>query len=78
MSPNEDVLATSSTGKGPGDCMSDVELLGRFSASTADVPGTWWRLTKDRFDAAGVSDYRAALENFYGRQFNTDDKHVEN
>jgi hypothetical protein len=51
--------------------MPDAKLLGRFAASTADVPGTWWRLTKDRFDALGVTDYKAALEGFYGQSFNT-------
>ena len=49
----------------------DAKLIGRFAASTADAPGTWWRLTKDRFDALGVTDYKAALEGFYGQSFPT-------
>lgn len=60
-----------SDGKGPQACMPDSKLIGRFAASTADVPGTWWRLTKDRFDALGVTDYKAALEGFYGQTFPT-------
>lgn len=63
--------SASPNGQGPQACVPDVKLIGRFSASTADVPGTWWRLTKDRFDALGVTDYKAALEGFYGQTFNT-------
>lgn len=61
----------SSNGQGPQACTPDTKLIGRFAASTADVPGTWWRLTKDRFDALGVTDYKAALEGFYGQSFST-------
>ena len=57
--------------KGPQACLPDSKLIGRFAASTADTPGTWWRLTKDRFDDAGVTDYKAALESFYGQDFAT-------
>ena len=63
--------AATANGQGPQACMPDTKLIGRFAASTADVPGTWWRLTKDRFDAQGVTDYRAALEGFYGQSFPT-------
>lgn len=57
--------------QGPQACMPDAKLIGRFAASTADVPGTWWRLSKDRFDELGVTDYKAALEGFYGQTFPT-------
>jgi hypothetical protein len=60
-----------SNGQGPQECTPDTKLIGRFAASTADVPGTWWRLTKDRFDALGVTDYKAALEGFYGQSFSS-------
>ena len=66
-----------SSGGGPQACLPDSKLIGRVAASTADVPGTWWRLTKDRFDALGVTDYKAALEGFYGRSFNTLDDAIE-
>ena len=58
-------------GVGPQACTPDVKLIGRIAVSTADVPGTWWRLTKDRFDELGVTDYRSALEGFYGLSFAT-------
>ena len=64
-------------GQGPQACMPDSKLIGRFAASTADVPGTWWRLTKDRFDALGVTDYKAALEGFYGQSFTTLDAAIQ-
>ena len=63
--------AAKSNGQGPQACAPDTKLIGRFAASTADVPGTWWRLSKDRFDALGVTDYKAALEGFYGQSFAT-------
>jgi hypothetical protein len=69
--------SATSNGQGPQDCMPDAKLLGRFAASTADAPGTWWRLTKDRFDALGVTDYKAALEGFYGQSFGTLDDAIE-
>ena len=69
--------AATANGQGPLACMPDAKLIGRFAASTSDAPGTWWRLTKDRFDALGVSDYKAALEGFYGRSFATLDDAVQ-
>jgi hypothetical protein len=64
-------------GQGPQACMPDEKLIGRIAVSTADVPGTWWRLTKDRFDELGVTDYKAALEGFYGQNFNTLDDAIQ-
>ena len=63
--------ASAAVANGAHTCTPDTKLIGRFAASTADVPGTWWRLSKDRFDAAGVTDYKAALESFYGQSFST-------
>lgn len=75
--PTERVIAVAAgatahataNGNGPQACAPDTKLIGRVAASTADQPGTWWRLTKDRFDALGVTDYRAALSSFYGQDF---------
>ena len=61
----------SANGQGPQACVPDAKLIRRVAASTEDVPGTWWRLTKDRFDEVGVTDYKAALEAFYGQSFDT-------
>lgn len=61
----------------PDDCVPDVKLIGCFAVSTADEPGTWWRLTKDRFDALGVTDYKAALESFYDIDFDTLEEAIE-
>jgi hypothetical protein len=58
-----------SNGQGVQACAPDSKLLGRIEASADDRPGTWWRLTRDRFDAQNVTDYEAALENFYGQSF---------
>ena len=69
--------AATSKGQGPQACLPDAKLIGRYAASTADVPGTWWRLTRDRFDAEGVTDYKAALEGFYGQSFDTLDDAIE-
>ena len=65
------VDVASGKGQGPQACVPDAKLIGHIAVSTADVPGTWWRLTKDRFDALGVSDYKGALEGFYGQTFAT-------
>ncbi|MEO5588744.1 MAG: hypothetical protein ABIS03_04090 [Gemmatimonadaceae bacterium] len=58
-------------GRGPQACAPDAKLLGRFAVSTADSPDTWWGLTEARFNALGVTDYKAALEGFFGQNFNT-------
>jgi len=50
-------------------CTPDSKLIGRFRVSTADASDTWWGLSKARFDDAGVTDYKAALESFYGQTF---------
>lgn len=63
--------AASTNGQGPQACTPDSKLLGRYAVSTADAPGTWWYLSRQRFDAAGVTDYRVALENFYSQSFAT-------
>jgi hypothetical protein len=65
------------SGQGPQACTPDTKLIGRMAVSTADVPGTWWRLTKDRFDELGVTDYRAALAGFYGINFSTLDDAIQ-
>jgi hypothetical protein len=70
-------VAADASGQGPQACVPDSKLIGRFAASTADQPGTWWRLTKDRFDALGVTDYKAALEGFYGQSFTTLDDAID-
>ena len=71
------VAAATANGQGPLACVPDAKLIGRFAASTSDAPGTWWRLTKDRFDALGVTDYKTALEGFYGRSFATLDDAIQ-
>ena len=67
-------------GQGTQACAPDTKLLGRIAVSTADAPGTWWRLTKDRFNSLGLTtdaQYKAALEGFYGQSFTTLDAAVE-
>ena len=59
---------TSSRG-GPQDCVPDSKLLGRFAVSVEDNPTTWWRLTKQNFISLGITDYKQALEGFFGISF---------
>ncbi len=63
------VIARSAVGTGSADCVPNARLIGRVSLSTADAPGTWWRLTREGLDAAGLTDYKAAIEGFFGRPF---------
>jgi hypothetical protein len=70
-------VSATANGQGPQACMPDDKLIGRVAASTADTPGTWWRLTKDRFDALGVTDYKGVLEGFYGQSFPTLDAAIQ-
>ena len=39
---------------GPAACVPDPKLIGRIALSTADEPGTWWHLTREGMDAAGL------------------------
>lgn len=59
----------------PG-CHPDSKLIGRVELSTADVPGTWWYITREGFDASGITDYRAFMERAFGRTFTTFDEAV--
>lgn len=59
----------------PG-CHPDSKLIGRIELSTADVPGTWWSITRQGFDAAGITDYLALIEAAFGQPFGTLDQAV--
>jgi hypothetical protein len=62
-------VESTAMGQGPQACVPDTKLLGRIEISVDDRPYTWWWLTKQRFDALGVTDYKKALEDFFGRDF---------
>lgn len=68
-------VALSQVGNTPG-CRPDDKLLGRFLLSTADGPFTWWGLTKRGFDAAGITDYKAAIEGGFGQSFATEQEAI--
>ena len=46
-------------------------MIGPILLSTSDEPGTWWGLTKAGFDAAGITDYKATIEGFFGTSFDS-------
>ena len=69
IAPDVAVASGTPVANGAHTCTPDSKLIGRFRASTEDAPDTWWGLSKARFDAAGISDYKAALESFYGQTF---------
>jgi hypothetical protein len=50
----------------PGDCQNDSKLIGQIFLSTDDAPGTWWRLTKDGLEAAGIVGDEAQLAKING------------
>jgi hypothetical protein len=59
-----------------GECDNDSKLLGRFELSTVDAAGTWWRLTKNGFVAAGYvteAQQKAVIESFFGTTYLTFD-----
>jgi hypothetical protein len=61
----------------PGDCNSDSKLIGPILLSASDEPGTWWGLTKAGFDSAGITDYKATIEGFFGTPFNSLDDAID-
>jgi hypothetical protein len=61
----------------PGDCSNDSKLIGPILLSSNDAPGTWWGLTRAGFDAAGITDYKATIEGFFGTSFDTLDDAVD-
>ena len=52
-----------------GDCQNDSKLIGPILLSTENVEGTWWHLTREGLDAAGITDYEAAIEAAFGVEF---------
>lgn len=74
------VAATRPTSTDPGDCPNDSKLIGAIELSTADAPGTWWRLTKDGLADAGIvdpDDILATLSGWFGTAFTTELQAVE-
>jgi hypothetical protein len=63
--------------RGPAACVSDSKLIGRILLSTAPVPGTWWYLTREGLKEAGITNYLAAIEEFFGRTFASEADAVE-
>ena len=60
-------------------CPGDSKLVGIIEVSTADEPGTWWRLTKEGFIAAGYltpTQWLEFMEELSGLDFNTLDDAV--
>ena len=66
------VIGTSaSAAPEPGDCRNDSKLIGPILLSTDDTPGTWWNLTREGLDAAGITDYKASIDAAFGTTFAT-------
>lgn len=75
------VLAAVATGSAPAapevGCQSDSKLIGQILLSTEDEEGTWWRITREGFDAAGITDYKATIERLFGTTFASLDDAVQ-
>jgi hypothetical protein len=65
-------MARTASARGPAECVPNARLIGRIALSTADVPGTWWHLTREGLDALGVTDYVAQMEVWFGREFSSE------
>lgn len=65
-------LASAMANDVPG-CHPDSKLIGRIALSVEDAPGTWWYITRQGFDASGVTDHRAFIESLFGQSFATVD-----
>jgi hypothetical protein len=61
----------------PRRLQNDSKLIGPILLSTVDTPGTWWHLTREGFDDAGVSDCKAMIEALFGTTFVDLDAAVE-
>jgi hypothetical protein len=68
-------LAAVEGSEAPG-CHPDSKLIGRIQLSTADTPGTWWYITREGFDAAGITDYQGFIEYAFGLTFATLDEAI--
>ena len=62
-------MARAASARGPAECVSDSKLIGRIALTTGEEQGTWWHLTREGFDAAGITDYRAFIEAAFGQSF---------
>lgn len=55
-----------------GDCSNDVKGVGPTLLSTDDAKGTWWRLTREGLEAAGIvgdAAQEALIETVFGVEF---------
>lgn len=64
--PSPTVLASAGNAEA---CVPDSKLIGRIEIAGRDEPGTWWHLTRTGFDAAGITDYLATIQNAFGIAF---------
>jgi hypothetical protein len=67
---------SATNGIGPQRCTPDSKLIGLTTLSTADEPGTWWYITREGLDAAGITDYLAFMESVFGRDFDSLDEAI--
>lgn len=60
-------------------CPPEDKFIGRILVSTADVPGTWWYITRQGIDnvfGAGA-DYTAVISGWFGLSFASQDEAVQ-
>lgn len=58
----------------PGDCNNDSKSLGSVLLSNEDVQGTWWYITREGMEAAGITtqaEQQAIIEAAFGQTFAT-------
>lgn len=65
------------SGIGLQRCTPDSKLIGLTALSTADEPGTWWYITREGLDAAGITDYKPFIEFALGQEFATLDDAID-
>jgi hypothetical protein len=62
-------------GSDSDQCGPDAKFIGRIELSTADVPGTWWHLTREGIDKSypgQVLDYTAIISGWFGIAFGSE------
>ena len=62
-------VAAVANGVGPKACNEDSKLIGLIELSNADVPGTWWYITRKGMDEAGITDYLTFINSVFGSEF---------
>ncbi len=79
VAPDARMAVSATSAESGGSCVKDSKFLGLTKLSSVDARGTWWYLTRNGLNQAGItteSGYITAMNGWFGQTFATLDEAV--